>query len=182
MGDLPSKIFIIVKMKPIEIVIAMVIIRQSLDDKDADEVPDKGDEGYTIIGRNWHDDVYDDREVSVEADTNNLILLTVVSPIPTKTVHKDHLKEKIIGDLNLATQTRIMHSFSEESNGFLDFCNLNFKVKEKDDGIFISQDKYMADILKKFDFTTVKTASTLMEPNKALIKDVKSDDVDVIND
>ncbi|GJR87532.1 putative ribonuclease H-like domain-containing protein [Tanacetum coccineum] len=43
--------------------------------------------------------------------------------------------------------------------------------KQKDDGIFISQDKYMANILKKFDFATVKTASTPMEPNKALIKD-----------
>nr|GEX70068.1 uncharacterized mitochondrial protein AtMg00810-like [Tanacetum cinerariifolium] len=52
-------------------------------------------------------------------------------------------------------------------------------VKQKDDGIFISQDKYVADILKKFDFTTVKTASTPMEPNKALIKDVEAKDVDV---
>ncbi|GJV29614.1 putative ribonuclease H-like domain-containing protein [Tanacetum coccineum] len=30
------------------------------------------------------------------------------------------------------------------------------KVKQKDDGIFISQDKYVADILKKFDFVTVQ--------------------------
>nr|GEX46760.1 putative ribonuclease H-like domain-containing protein [Tanacetum cinerariifolium] len=37
----------------------------------------------------------------------------------------------------------------------------------------------MADILKKFDFSTVKTASTLMEPKKALIKDAKAEDVDV---
>nr|GEU55131.1 putative ribonuclease H-like domain-containing protein [Tanacetum cinerariifolium] len=48
---------------------------------------------------------------------------------------------------------------------------LGFQVKQKDDGYFINQDKYMADILKKFDFTTAKTASTPMEPNKALIKD-----------
>nr|GEU87538.1 uncharacterized mitochondrial protein AtMg00810-like [Tanacetum cinerariifolium] len=53
------------------------------------------------------------------------------------------------------------------------------KVKQKDNGIFISQDKYVADILKKFDFSTVKTASTLMEPNKALIKDVEAEDLDV---
>nr|GEU43463.1 putative ribonuclease H-like domain-containing protein [Tanacetum cinerariifolium] len=50
---------------------------------------------------------------------------------------------------------------------------------EKYDGIFISQDKYMVDILKKFDFTTVKTTSTLIEPNKALIKDAEAEDVDV---
>ncbi|GJU37656.1 retrovirus-related pol polyprotein from transposon TNT 1-94 [Tanacetum coccineum] len=44
------------------------------------------------------------------------------------------------------------------------------QVKQKDDGIFISQDKYVADILKKFDFVTVKTASTPIETNKALLK------------
>nr|GEV60860.1 copia protein [Tanacetum cinerariifolium] len=49
----------------------------------------------------------------------------------------------------------------------------------KDDGIFISQDKYVDDILKKFDFTTVKTASTPREPNKALIKDAEAKYVDV---
>ncbi|GKE75160.1 putative ribonuclease H-like domain-containing protein [Tanacetum coccineum] len=48
---------------------------------------------------------------------------------------------------------------------------LGLQVKQKDDGIFISQDKYVADILKKFDFVTVKTASTLIETNKALLKD-----------
>nr|GEW39841.1 putative ribonuclease H-like domain-containing protein [Tanacetum cinerariifolium] len=52
-------------------------------------------------------------------------------------------------------------------------------VKQKDDGIFISQDKYVADILKIFDFTIVKTASTPMEPNNALIKDTEAEDVDV---
>nr|GEY08755.1 uncharacterized mitochondrial protein AtMg00810-like [Tanacetum cinerariifolium] len=52
-------------------------------------------------------------------------------------------------------------------------------LKQKDDGIFISQDKYVANILKKFDLTTVKTASTPMEPNKELIKDVEAEDVDV---
>ncbi|GJS91719.1 hypothetical protein Tco_0774355, partial [Tanacetum coccineum] len=51
-------------------------------------------------------------------------------------------------------------------------------VKQKDDEIFISQDKYVADILKKFDFVTVKTTSNLMEPNKALLKDEDVEDVD----
>ncbi|GKC85052.1 putative ribonuclease H-like domain-containing protein, partial [Tanacetum coccineum] len=50
---------------------------------------------------------------------------------------------------------------------------------ERDDGIFISQDKYMADILKKFDFSSVKTTSTLIETNKALLKDEEAEDVDV---
>ncbi|GKC18387.1 ribonuclease H-like domain-containing protein, partial [Tanacetum coccineum] len=50
------------------------------------------------------------------------------------------------------------------------------QVKQKDDGIFISQDKYVADILKKFDFVTVKTASTLIDTNKALLKDEEAED------
>ncbi|GJY11646.1 hypothetical protein Tco_0380955, partial [Tanacetum coccineum] len=44
---------------------------------------------------------------------------------------------------------------------------------------FISQDKYVADILMKFNFATVKTASTLIETNKALLKDEEAIDVDV---
>ncbi|GJY70346.1 ribonuclease H-like domain-containing protein [Tanacetum coccineum] len=39
--------------------------------------------------------------------------------------------------------------------------------------------KYMADILKKFDFTTVKVASTPIETNKVLNKDEEAEDVDV---
>nr|GEU77521.1 putative ribonuclease H-like domain-containing protein [Tanacetum cinerariifolium] len=56
---------------------------------------------------------------------------------------------------------------------------LRLQVQQKSDGIFISQDKYVADILKKFDFSTVKTTSTLMEPNKALLKDAEAEEVDV---
>ncbi|GJV04392.1 putative ribonuclease H-like domain-containing protein [Tanacetum coccineum] len=44
-------------------------------------------------------------------------------------------------------------------------------IKKTENGIFISQDKYMVEILKKFDFSTMKTARTPMEPNKALVKD-----------
>ncbi|GJV63338.1 putative ribonuclease H-like domain-containing protein [Tanacetum coccineum] len=282
-------------------------------------------------------DAYDDREVGAEADRNNLELSTVVSPIPTTRVNKDHPKEQIIGNLNLATQTRRMINFSIEhamtlvdlpkgkraigtkwvyrnkkeergivvrnkarlvaqgytqeegidyhevfapvarieaimlflayasfmgfimyqmdvksaflystiieelyvcqppgfedpqfpnkvykvekalyslhqapkawyetlstyllENGFrrgtidktlfikkekddilFQMCLmgeltffLGFQIKQKDVGILISQDKYVADILKKVDFTTVKTASILIEPNKALLKDV----------
>ncbi|GJW11643.1 putative ribonuclease H-like domain-containing protein [Tanacetum coccineum] len=43
----------------------------------------------------------------------------------------------------------------------------------------VYKDKYVADILKKFDFATVKTTSTPMEPNKALVKDEEADNVDV---
>ncbi|GJV55914.1 putative ribonuclease H-like domain-containing protein [Tanacetum coccineum] len=74
---------------------------------------------------------------------------------------------------------QMMHKrFQMSSMGELTFF-LGLQVKQKDDGIFISQDKYVADILKKFDFATVKTASTPMETNKALLKDEEAADVDV---
>ncbi|GJX12351.1 putative ribonuclease H-like domain-containing protein [Tanacetum coccineum] len=56
---------------------------------------------------------------------------------------------------------------------------LGLQVQQKEDGIFISQDKYVAEILKKVDFATVGTTSTPMEPNKALVKDEEVDSVDV---
>nr|GEW44597.1 retrovirus-related Pol polyprotein from transposon TNT 1-94 [Tanacetum cinerariifolium] len=174
---------------------------KSSDDKDADEIPGKGDEGVSkgsgidnqeitdssiqdvntaglsintantninigslninTIGSNdpsmpsleetgIFDDVYDDREVGAEADTNNLELLTVLLC--------DEFEQ-------------MMHKrFQMSSIGELTFF-LGLQVKQKDDEIFIIQDKYVADILKKFDFTTVKTASTPIETNKALLKD-----------
>ncbi|GKC50407.1 putative ribonuclease H-like domain-containing protein [Tanacetum coccineum] len=56
---------------------------------------------------------------------------------------------------------------------------LGLQVKQKEDGIFISQDKYVAEILKKFDFASVKTASTPIETQKSLTKDEEAADVDV---
>ncbi|GJU49690.1 putative ribonuclease H-like domain-containing protein [Tanacetum coccineum] len=52
-------------------------------------------------------------------------------------------------------------------------------VNQKKDGIFISQDKYVTEILKKFGFTDVKTASTPMETQKPLLKDEDGEEVDV---
>nr|GEV02016.1 hypothetical protein [Tanacetum cinerariifolium] len=56
---------------------------------------------------------------------------------------------------------------------------LGLQVTQKDDEIFISQDKYVDEILKKFGFSTVKTASTPMETSKPLMKDENAKDVDV---
>nr|GEZ52611.1 copia protein [Tanacetum cinerariifolium]GEZ53609.1 copia protein [Tanacetum cinerariifolium] len=68
--------------------------------------------------------------------------------------------------------------FQMSSMGELTFF-LGLHVKQKDEGIFISQDKYVAEILKKFDFLSVKTASTPIETQKPLVKDEEAADVDV---
>nr|GFD05833.1 ribonuclease H-like domain-containing protein [Tanacetum cinerariifolium] len=55
---------------------------------------------------------------------------------------------------------------------------LGLQIKQKGDGMFISQDKYVAEILKKFGFSEVKTASTPMETQKPLLKDEDRKEVD----
>ncbi|GJV42194.1 putative ribonuclease H-like domain-containing protein [Tanacetum coccineum] len=212
---------------------------------------------------------YDDEDVGVEADLNNLETTMNVSPIPTTRIDKDHPKDQIIGGFNSAIQTRRMTKITDEhamnrsrrginnvcqppgfedphfpdkvykvekalyglhqaprawyatlstyliKNGFrrgtLDktlfikkdkgdillihvyvddiifgstkksLCDEfeGLQVQQKEDGIFIRQDKYMAGILKKFDFSTVKIASTPIETNKELVKHEEAEAVDV---
>ncbi|GKE78416.1 putative ribonuclease H-like domain-containing protein [Tanacetum coccineum] len=56
---------------------------------------------------------------------------------------------------------------------------LGLQVKQRTNGIFLSQDKYVYDILKKFVYSSVKTTSTPMETHKPLTKDENGTDVDV---
>nr|GEW61061.1 hypothetical protein [Tanacetum cinerariifolium] len=53
------------------------------------------------------------------------------------------------------------------------------RVKKKKDVIFISQDKYVAEILRKFGLTEGKSASTPIDIEKPLLKDPDGEDVDV---
>ncbi|GJX55876.1 putative ribonuclease H-like domain-containing protein [Tanacetum coccineum] len=74
---------------------------------------------------------------------------------------------------------KLVHDkFQMSSIGELTFF-LGLQVKQKEDGIFINQDKYVADILRKFSFTDVRTTSTPMDTEKPLLKDSDGDDVDV---
>ncbi|GKB93556.1 ribonuclease H-like domain-containing protein [Tanacetum coccineum] len=68
--------------------------------------------------------------------------------------------------------------FQMSSMGELTFF-LGLQVKQNKGGIFISQDKYVAEILKKFDLVNVKAAITPMETKVPLTKDEESFDVDV---
>ncbi|GKE26013.1 putative ribonuclease H-like domain-containing protein, partial [Tanacetum coccineum] len=73
----------------------------------------------------------------------------------------------------------VMHKqFQMSSMGELTFF-LGLQVKQQPDGIFISQDKYVADILKKFDFCSIKIATTPIESNKPLVNNEDGVEVDV---
>nr|GEZ56032.1 retrovirus-related Pol polyprotein from transposon TNT 1-94 [Tanacetum cinerariifolium] len=68
--------------------------------------------------------------------------------------------------------------YMTQPSGFVDLKFPN-KVKQKEDGIFIIQGKYVTEILKKFNFLSVKTATTPIETQKPLVKDKEAADVDV---
>nr|GEW09035.1 uncharacterized mitochondrial protein AtMg00810-like [Tanacetum cinerariifolium] len=74
---------------------------------------------------------------------------------------------------------KLMHDkFQMSYMGELTFF-LGLQMKQKQDGIFISHDKYIVEILKKFRFFEVKTATTPIETQKPLLKDKDGEEVDV---
>nr|GEV42390.1 hypothetical protein [Tanacetum cinerariifolium] len=137
----------------------------------------------------------DDEDDDAVADMNNLDTTIQFSPILTTRIHKDHLLDQVIGDLQSFAQTRKMaknlkeHGFFstiQQITNHKDLQNCLFacflsqeEPKKKKDRIFISQDKYVAKILKKFGFTKVKTASTPMETQKPLLKDEDGEEYQV---
>nr|GEU81192.1 hypothetical protein [Tanacetum cinerariifolium] len=111
-----------------------------------------------------------DKTLFIKKEKGDLLLVQV------------YVDDIIIGSTKKSLCTEfegLMHKkFQMSSIGELNFF-LRLQVMQRYDGIFISQDKYVADILKKFDFSSVKTSSTLIESNKALLKDEEAKGVDV---
>nr|GFA13201.1 hypothetical protein [Tanacetum cinerariifolium] len=70
------------------------------------------------------------------------------------------------------------YKFQMSSMGEITFF-LGLQVKQKKDGIFISKDKYVAKILRKFGLTDGKSASTPIDTEKPLLKDPDGEDVDM---
>ncbi|GJV26788.1 putative ribonuclease H-like domain-containing protein [Tanacetum coccineum] len=83
-------------------------------------------------------------------------------------------KKSLCTEFEKLMHKKFQMSFMSELTFFL-----GLQVTQKDDGIFISQSKYVDEISKKFGFSTVKIASTHMETSKPLLKDAEAEDVDV---
>nr|GEY62962.1 putative receptor protein kinase ZmPK1 [Tanacetum cinerariifolium] len=83
--------------------------------------------------------------------------------------------------ISVAENEDIVYSDDENVGAEADFNNLetSITVKQKEDGIFINQDKFVAEILKKFGLTEGKSASTPVDTEKPLLKDADGEDVDV---
>ncbi|GJR00833.1 retrovirus-related pol polyprotein from transposon TNT 1-94 [Tanacetum coccineum] len=72
----------------------------------------------------------------------------------------------------------LLEKFQMSSMGELTLF-LGLQVQQKKDEIFISHDKYVDEILKKFNYTDVKSASTPFDLENPLVKDGDATDVDV---
>nr|GEW17199.1 putative reverse transcriptase domain-containing protein [Tanacetum cinerariifolium] len=81
-----------------------------------------------------------------------------------------HLYRSMIGSLMYLTAFRTGIMFA--------VCACS-RFQQKKDVIFISQDKYVAEILRKFRLSDGKSASTPIDTKKPLLKDPDGEDVDV---
>nr|GEW00935.1 putative ribonuclease H-like domain-containing protein [Tanacetum cinerariifolium] len=101
--------------------------------------------------------------------------------------HKDNilLVQVYVDDIIFGSTKKVLcnafkkmthEKFQMSSMGELTFF-LGLQVKHKQDGIFIIQDKYVAEILNGF--TEVKNASTPIETQKPLLKDEDGEEVDL---
>nr|GEU28906.1 hypothetical protein [Tanacetum cinerariifolium] len=95
-----------------------------------------------------------------------------------KTLYGLHQAPRACKDLCKAFEKLMKDKFQMSSMGELTFF-LGLQVKQKQDGIFISQDKYVAKILRKFGLTDGKSASTSIDTEKPLLKDPDGEDMDV---
>nr|GEW28563.1 retrotransposon protein, putative, unclassified [Tanacetum cinerariifolium] len=91
---------------------------------------------------------------------------------------KVYVDDVILGSTNKelckAFEKLMKNKFKMSSMGKLTFF-LGLQVKQKEDGIFINQDKYVAKILRKFGLTDRKSASTPIDTEEPLF----GEDVDV---
>nr|GEU59811.1 putative ribonuclease H-like domain-containing protein [Tanacetum cinerariifolium] len=78
-------------------------------------------------------------------------------------------------DLCKAFEKLMKDKFQMSSMAELTFF-LGLQVKQKKDEIFISQDKYVVEILRKFGLTDGKSASTPIDTEKPLLKDPDGED------
>nr|GFB87296.1 hypothetical protein [Tanacetum cinerariifolium] len=94
---------------------------------------------------------------------------------------KVYVDDIIFGSTNKelckAFEKLMKDKFQMSSMGELTFLGL--QVKQKQDEIFISQDKYVPEILRKFRLIDRKLASTPIDTEKPLLKDPDGEDVDV---
>nr|GFB60623.1 putative ribonuclease H-like domain-containing protein [Tanacetum cinerariifolium] len=111
-----------------------------------------------------------DKILFIKKDSKDIILVHVyIDDIIFGSIRKDWCEE---------FETLMQSEFATSSMGPLTFF-LGLQVDQRLDGIFIHQEKYIADILKKFDLDNSKLASTPFEPQKIREKNVPDEPISV---
>ncbi|GKA39298.1 putative ribonuclease H-like domain-containing protein [Tanacetum coccineum] len=135
----------------------------------------KIEEVYVCQPLGFEDPEFPDRVYKID---KTLFIKKVKGDILLVQVYVDDIIFRFTKKVLCTEFEKLMHKkFQMSLMGELTFF-LGLQVTQKDDGIFISQDKYVTKILKKFGFSDVKTASTPMETHKPLLKDADGEDVD----
>nr|GEU38370.1 hypothetical protein [Tanacetum cinerariifolium] len=137
------------------------------------------EEVYVSLPPGFVDPEFPDKVFKRETIDKTLFIKKIKDDILLVQVYVDDI---IFGSTKRSLSTefeQLMHKrFQMNSMGELTFF-LGLQVEQRKDDIFLSQDKYVSDILKKFGFSSVKSASTPMETHKPLSKDAARTDVDV---
>ncbi|GJZ50496.1 hypothetical protein Tco_0604686 [Tanacetum coccineum] len=124
-------------------------------DADDDDIPENKEKNY-------------DKSNEVDVSTNH-----------TLRIHNAHPQSQILGDPNTPVQTRSSLKKITEAHALVSYIQAQqrsnhkdqqhcLQVKQNKGGIFISQDKYVAEILKKFALVNVKAAITPHGKSKCL--------------
>ncbi|GJS86547.1 putative ribonuclease H-like domain-containing protein [Tanacetum coccineum] len=111
-----------------------------------------------------------DKTLFIKKNSRDIILVQV------------YVDDIIFGSTNKAWcdefEVLMKGEFEMSAMGELTFF-LGLQVKQEPDGIFISQDKYVQDMLKKFDMESVRPATTPFEASKPKSRDEPDDAVNV---
>nr|GEU29135.1 hypothetical protein [Tanacetum cinerariifolium] len=88
----------------------------------------------------------------------------------------DYIRLPELGMLCREFEALMHEKFQMSATGELNFF-LGLQVLQKEDGIFLSQDKYVGDILKKFRYSDVRSSNTPMDKENPWGKDGTEKDV-----
>nr|GFA82771.1 hypothetical protein [Tanacetum cinerariifolium] len=108
--------------------------------------------------------------VALDTCLETYLIFLSMSPMMEDMSHWDMEVERLLA---------LMHDkFQMSAMGKLTFF-LGLQILQKKDGIFLSQDKYVGDILKKFRYSDVRLANTPMDKENPWGKDGPGKDVEL---
>ncbi|GJY18977.1 ribonuclease H-like domain-containing protein [Tanacetum coccineum] len=145
------------------------------------------DESFTTVGSTEDDRRIKEMNEGVKDTDQKRLKEEDIAKVPAK-VEEQGSKKRKWGHIKMISRKKPRKQSDDDSDDEHRKClnivtfegTLDSEIKEKKFVIArLDKDKYVAEILKKFDFVSVKTASTPIETHKPLVKDEEASDVDV---